>query len=247
MRRLRAIFVRHGESSNNVLALRGAEYFAANRVEDPALTERGMQQAECIAKFIASSPALLTPIDEIVVSPMMRALMTVGPIARTCALAPTVWADVYETGGCYRGNEGKSGLSPHQIRESFPTYHHVIGQYGLREDGWYDSALNEETATHSEMRAGVVFQRLKDKAAALTHDATIWLVMHHDFIDLLLRQANGGYPSVADAPPGAFYQHYNCALSCVDIISDGRAQILFTNRHEFIDDSLVRKQHLGEV
>jgi broad specificity phosphatase PhoE len=247
MHRLRAIFVRHGESANNVLALRGAEYFAANRVEDPALTERGMQQAACVAKFFASSPALLTPIDEIIVSPMLRTLMTADPIARTCSMAPTVWADVYETGGCFRASEGKPGLSPQQIRDAFPTYHFVVGQYGLRDDGWYETGLGEEPAARSEMRARTVFQRLKDKAAALKHDVTILLVIHHDFIDLLLRQASGGFPSAADAPPGAFYQHYNCALSAVDVYSDGRAQILFTNRHEFIDDSLVRKQHLGAV
>ena len=59
-------------------------------------------------------------------------------------------------------------------------------------------------------------------------------------------QVLGGQPSVDQIPAGKCFQHYNCAASVVDFVSDGTVRILYTNRHDYIDESLVRREFLGK-
>eukprot|EP00947_MAST-08B_sp_MAST-8B-sp1_P001393 g1393.t1 len=302
--RLRCCFIRHGESQNNVLHITAGRNYARDRFADPALTDVGQAQAEAVAQFLSTGPAIVTPLDAVFVSPMRRTLMTAQPMSKALGLRPTVWSDCYEVGGCFKGGKGEPGMTAAEIRDEFEGYRVPEARenkeqqetekqqgketqqdagrdddmapgldYGCRSirSGWYEVELGEETYAHSEARARVVIERLKRKAASLDAGATsiVAMVVHHDFIDLLLRQANGGWPAVPSAGvksgaaagaggaaaggggggvrPGAFFLSYNCALSVVDVFSDGQIKILFTNRHEYMPDELVKRDKLGEV
>src|SRR3954453_14064406 len=58
---------------------------------DPALTERGREQAERVAAWLA-----FESIDTLLVSPKPRALETAEPIAKLCGLEPVLATDIVE-------------------------------------------------------------------------------------------------------------------------------------------------------
>ena len=241
--RLRVCMIRHGESHNNVL---GAD-FLEKRVADPELTELGQQQAAAMGSFVASAPPLIAPIDELYVSPMRRTLMTMVPLAEATGLSPTVWGDIYEYGGCHLKGQGEPGLSPAQISQDFPNYTAEPGSHGLREDGWYGTELSKESVEQCVCRAGIVANRLREIAAGLEEDRTIAMVMHFDFIDVLLRQclSADGVPMFGTQRPGSVFHSYNCSMSVLDLSGDGSVNMLFTNRHDYMPGSLVKREALG--
>ena len=173
-----------------------------------------------------------------------------APLAEIIELSPTVWGDIYEYGGCYLKDHGEKGMGVGEIRDSFSGYNATAGTYGLREDGWYDAELGRETHEHCIGRAMGVAERLKQMAAALEQNMTIVMVMHFDFIDILLRSClagDGGEPVLSAMRPGAVFQSYNCAMSVLDIDAGGAVNVLFTNRHDYMPDDLVKKGKLGLV
>lgn len=60
-------------------------------VADPALTARGRDQADRLARWLA-----LDPVDHVVTSPLRRARETAGPLAATFGLEPDIDAELRE-------------------------------------------------------------------------------------------------------------------------------------------------------
>src|ERR1700730_3347291 len=128
--------VRHGQSQNNLLW--DSTNSSLGRHEDPALTETGRKQAECVAKFF-SQPSVPDAsaaqkeqnrngfsITHIYASLMERAVATGSYISRALGLPLLAWEDLHEGGGIYRDNdatgerEGRPGKHRAFFRDNYP-------------------------------------------------------------------------------------------------------------------------------
>jgi 2,3-bisphosphoglycerate-dependent phosphoglycerate mutase len=171
--------IRHAESENNARP-------EHQRVEDPAITPRGEQQADCLASWLTTQP-----IDRIVVSPFRRALQTAIPATRHSDIPIEVWCDIYERGGCYRGwkaddFQGAEGLGHDGIRQLIPA---AILDPQLAVSGWWGSKpreLDHET----EQRATAVRLRIEQQFGDTGQ--SVALITHAEFQRLLLGQLLSG-------------------------------------------------------
>jgi len=160
--------IRHAQSANNALP-------ESQRVEDPALTDLGIRQAERLAEWI---PTL--NLTRLVTSPFRRTLLTTQPIHQATGLTPQVRIDLHELGGCYRGHvpgqlEGRPGLNATQIRSEFG--HHEFDDH-IGEDGWWASKPYESSQNGSD-RAARLLHRTIDEFSGTTE--RVAYVMHADF------------------------------------------------------------------
>ena len=103
---LRIHFIRHGQSTNNILSTVSHEYYLNNRLCDPPLTDLGILQALKASKYILTDSFKKTlisnNIDHIYTSAHLRALSTALPISMNLNIKPTVWTDLHEFGGIYK-------------------------------------------------------------------------------------------------------------------------------------------------
>lgn len=248
-RRLRVLFIRHGESQNNVLFKVGFQHYKLNRTSDPALTAQGERQAESLAAYMKSAPPVITPLHGIIASPMLRALMTSKPLSDAVGIKPYVWTDLYEVGGVYGGlpgaEFGERGLPRKAIEAKFPGY---VLPRDIRDDGWYPVERSRETRALARQRCKGVAARLKNMARKAKGDTNIAVVAHFETLDFVIRElfAQEG-SSEDDSLSRRVFQHYNCGMTAVDIAPDGRVAMLFFNRTEHLPFEAVEWEKLGLV
>jgi 2,3-bisphosphoglycerate-dependent phosphoglycerate mutase len=186
--------IRHAQSLNNAQP-------EELRVEDPALTSLGRQQAERLGRWI---PAL--QLTRVISSPFLRALQTAEAIGRATALAPEVRTALHETGGCYRGYVGteivgRPGMSRAEIERDFPGFRvapEIDGQ------GWW-ACKPHETDAEASLRAERLWEETIVEFGQT--DERIALVLHADFKVMLLRRFS--------TPPLA--TPYNTSVSTVAV------------------------------
>lgn len=251
---MRLLLIRHGQSANNVLAdSDGHDYdlYMSTRAPEPPLTEIGKQQAELLAQQLAEATARLAvasprlawvtreyPIDELYVSPMLRALQTAEPIARKLGLQARIWRDIHEHGGVFTGNPekdnvvGYSGLSRAEMAAQFPTY--ILGD-AVGPEGWWEGGY--ETIEVCYRRAQRVAAALYEMAAA-EPDRAVALVTHGTFLDNLFH---------ALFTPGECYDdrvhfsHLNTAVSRVDFGDSGRVALRYLNRVDHLTVEVITR------
>ena len=228
--------IRHGQSINNALP----EEHLSQRHKDPALTEIGEKQAECVAPFLAAGRHL-TPgeraaggrrFDELYCSPMLRAMQTAEPIARELGMAPEVWVDIHESGGIYLDHGGEGGVVGYpgqtrkEMQERFPGYELPME---VGEQGWWHHGLEEQHWCHG--RAIGVASALLERAS---EDRRIGLVSHGGFMDALLKALGRQLPG-----NGLHYAHHNTAITRVGFAPQGRINIHYMNRVDHLPTELL--------
>ena len=222
---MRLYLVRHGQSYNNELYERTKA--SAGRMIDPHLTDIGVQQAQLVARHLATQedmPSLSAEpfgITHIYCSAMLRALQTAQPISDTLGLTPEVWVDVHESGGMFElqtddnGREvaiGAPGLTRQEIVKQFANF---VVPDAITDEGWWNSARGMETIPDFLARAVRVALRLR--ARADTEDRIV-IVAHGGFIDALLKALLNQIPT---HPNDLFYMHYNTSITRIDFHGDG--------------------------
>ncbi len=190
--------IRHAQSENNALP-------EEQRVEDPGITELGVQQAERLGAWI---PRL--ELTKVITSPFKRALETARRIHASTNLTPHVRTAIHEQGGCYRGYPeigmvGRPGLNRSEIEERYPGFHVADDIDG---DGWW-RCQDYETQALAVQRAAEVWQATLQEFAHT--DERVAYVMHADFKLLLLGQF---HPQPLDVP-------YNTSITRVVISGEG--------------------------
>uniref|UniRef100_A0A7S3NEY7 Phosphoglycerate mutase n=1 Tax=Aureoumbra lagunensis TaxID=44058 RepID=A0A7S3NEY7_9STRA len=191
--RLRVMLIRHSESMNNIYEAISEESYRANRSEDPEISERGKAQAKALGDWLATGDGLESligpkPINELWTSPFQRTLMTAEPVSKGLGLPAKVHTKIYEAGGIYKSNydytkfEARPGLSRNEMQRRFP---HFELPDQVQEHGWYVGS-GRESDDQARARAKVVAAELVQKAAGLTEDHTLCMVVHYDFICALL-------------------------------------------------------------
>ena len=228
--------IRHGQSFNNALA----EEHAGQRHRDPALTETGERQAECVAPFLAAGRHLAPGeraaggprFDELYCSPMIRALQTAEPIARELGMAPEVWVDIHEEGGIFLdhgpdgGVVGYPGQTRKEIEERFPGY---VLPLEVGEQGWWNHGFEERQWCLG--RAIGVASALLERAS---EDRRIGLVSHGGFIDALLKAFGRQLPGT-----GLHYSHHNTAVTRIGLAPRGGITIRYMNRVDHLPKELL--------
>ena len=228
--------IRHGQSQNN--ALEGAN----ERVEDPALTPVGEQQAECVAAYLAEGQHLFPAergngrplLDHLYTSAMLRTMHTAQPIGKALGMAPEVWIDVHEWGGIYlehddeRGIVGYPGMGRSAIEARFSGY---ILPEGIGEQGWWDPQKGQEQVHAAHGRAIGVANALCARAA---EDCRIGMVSHGGFIGSLLKALFHLLPS-----GHVGLDHQNTAITRLAFVADGGLSMDYMNRTEHLTDELL--------
>lgn len=212
---MRLYFIRHGQSTNNVLSNNNYE---SKRTYDPELTDIGVKQAELVAQFLPDAIDMPHPESEpfdftkIYVSPMIRALNTAKPIVEALNMQPEVSTDIHEIGGLFTADAddkvtGFPGLNCRDFKERYPSY---ILPETVTEDGWWDVTNPRETPDRFMGRAIRVALKLRKFAHT---DERIVLVSHAAFLDSLIKAILGQLPT---HPNNLFYNHYNTGITRID-------------------------------
>jgi len=217
---VRVHLIRHGQSANNALP----EY---QRIEDPALTPIGREQAECLGTW-----ASRTPLHTLLVSPFLRTLETAEPIHRATGLRPQIWVDLHERGGCYAGWQpsnfrGRPGMNADEIQKRFP---HVELIDSIGPSGWWQSQPREDDSQALE-RARRIVERLRRSFHGTGRQVAC--VMHADFKMLV---ASVLFERTFDPAQTAIYR--NASIMTVDFGSSGRAILIGENQVDHLDEAL---------
>lgn len=208
---LNVYLVRHGESTNNVLAKRvetayaegtmsleaAREEWFAQRSDDPDLTPMGKDQAELLAQVLAPELKQGGSRAVLVASPMARALRTAQPLARALGQGVLVHPLMYENGGCYGLSEGGEfvpgkGRTAEEIKAEFGEGYDVSM---LPAEGSWNGDMGREDMEEARTRSHIAASWTMSKhALALSAGgegekrAAIVIVCHADFIDSYLGQ-----------------------------------------------------------
>jgi broad specificity phosphatase PhoE len=155
------IFIRHGESSNNVtyetVRQKFGESLSAEEQEleikklhnpDCALSAKGIAQIEKLKEFIASggfSSMISHPEDwKLYTSPMNRCLLSSHEVGTAFRKRTTVVPFLFESDGCYESlpngeTKGLPGFTAKEVHDRFPQHDCLPGM----ENGWYPHAHRE--------------------------------------------------------------------------------------------------------
>jgi broad specificity phosphatase PhoE len=204
------VFIRHGESDNNVLreVLREEHgrphdeaLFRQRRKHDPALTALGKLQVRVVAQRVQQE---YPNMSEVWVSFLSRALGTAAAVHE--ALPQTrvrVMSDINECGGSYRFCHDTQGLVPEpgtsrkEVLREHPTFTFFEPTLeGSEHDGWYKGS-GKETHEESHQRAVNLIARIE--AAVADHVAApssspetapplVGVITHGDFFRLFLSE-----------------------------------------------------------
>ena len=219
--RVRYLFVRHGESENNIIHMdckqQGEPHmFTIRRHVDPELTQRGRMQVKLVAERIASEAAQAATVSEIWTSYLRRALDTARAVHSLIPHAKVhAKQHLHEVGGLYRHDpstnimEGVRGRSNKEVLEDLsltvPVARLVLDE--MCEDGWYKLPVRE---THAEALA-----RARDLVSQMQHRAqtsgaaekmensvaeTIVVITHGDFFQLVVQALGESYGVEAPRP-----------------------------------------------
>jgi 2,3-bisphosphoglycerate-dependent phosphoglycerate mutase len=223
-------FIRHGQSINN------ANVNDPNYKEnsDPFLTEKGLEQAELLAKYLKENQSVTDDkswntknqfgfgLTHIYASLMERAAMTAAPTARALGIPFTAWADIHEEGGIYarEKDEDKKGL-PGRTRSFFEkNIPEMKLPDDLDESGWWNRPF--ESDEECQLRADRVFAELlarhgdqegqpQQRIALVSHGAFFVRLMC-TLLKLPWRQGALGMRS--------WFLLNNCSISRIDIHKD---------------------------
>jgi len=193
--------IRHAESENNARP-------GHLRVEDPSITTIGKMQAGHLAEWTKTLSA-----DFLITSPFLRTIQTTQAVAGMNPMPVSVWHNVFERGGCYRGfgddaREGGPGLGVTKIRELLPK---ATIDESIRDSGWW--GRRRESDEDAVTRSKTVIQRLVSTFGS--SGKHVVAIIHADFKRQLLLDMLEG---IADAR--SFGPLRNTGITKVDF--DGR-------------------------
>lgn len=244
-------FIRHGQSQNNAIWDETAG-FDGKRLSDPALTPKGVLQAQLAGHFLGQQsleiPRNRTDVQNrngfglthLYCSLMERAIQT-GVILSEVLQIPLVGVpELHEVGGIYLEtlSDGlpvysiEHGLLPGEIQARYPS----LKLSGLIDDkGWWRGGREERNALLP--RACRIVEMLKDRHAG-TEDR-VGIITHGGIFSYLFRVLFH-IEVKNDGESGLPFQVIlnNCGISRFDLNEEGTF-FLYHNRTDFLPDELV--------
>lgn len=242
---LNVYILRHAESSNNAKGAHDVRVDGASpakkskvseaasakqREPDPALTDRGIAQAEAAARLfsrIAKDPAAALSLrpSRIFVSGLSRALETCVPIARSLSLDPELEMMLHEEGGVFEGprrgrGDGqwpqRHGLNAEKMRQLVPN---AKGLESVPDKGWWRGDMEDSESV--TVRANQCVEWLWSLADAQESPGAIICVSHGLFMDRWLKALLGMNPTDARN----WFLTANCAYWLIGLRLDQSAAV----------------------
>ena len=144
---MRCYFIRHGQSTNNLLFEKTGS--TSGRSEDPDLTSLGLDQAKRVGRYLYKGfdPGTFVnnqkrfAITHIYTSLMVRAINTANEISKALVLPLVGWVDLHEQGGVfYQPDEngeriGLPGKRKEELQALFPD---LLLPADLGRGGWWN-------------------------------------------------------------------------------------------------------------
>jgi len=241
-------FIRHGQSQNN------ANWLNPNYMEspDPELTEKGIEQARCLAEFFAKNQPIKAQsewnaqnrhgfgLTHIYTSLMSRAVSTAAPTARALGTPFAAWKEIHEEGGIYSRDDKANRIGlPGKPRSYFETHFPELAlpkQYD--ESGWWNRPF--EADDERQPRADQFFidllERHGDRDNTPAHRVAIY--SHGGFfvhlvcamLKLPWRQASNNLKS--------WFLLNNGSISRFDIYKN-ELTVCYINRTDHLPDHLI--------
>jgi probable phosphoglycerate mutase len=195
------LLLRHGETT-----LTAERRFSGSGGADPALSERGREQAECAARALAAASP---PVDAVVCSPLARCRETAEVAAGRLGLPVAVEPGLRETAfGAWEG------LTFAEVRERDPA----------ALDAWLASPTAAPPGGESFADVAARVTATRDALLAAHRGRTLLLVSHVTPLKTLLRLA-------LSAPPEAVFRMdlAPASLSAIACYADGNATVRCLN------------------
>ncbi|MBG0785056.1 MAG: histidine phosphatase family protein [Anaerolineaceae bacterium] len=241
---LQLYFIRHGQSTNNVVMDEGKrEDYLFNRVTDPVLTEKGRRQADLVADYLAREVdgGHFDPqnragfgLTHLYCSLMTRSIETGLPIARKTGLPLVALTDGHETGGMFRAEKqdgetvliGLPGRGRSDLEANYPE---LVLPEDLTDAGWWN--------------------REKEPREA-------YLPRARRLIDFFVQTHGGQHHRVGVVTHGAIFariltvlfdiqaEHYwflmnNCGISRIEISDEGEVLLAYMNKVDCLPRDLL--------
>lgn len=240
---LQLYFIRHGQSTNNVIMDENNDDYLLTRATDPELTPIGVEQAQRVADSLAR-PYTANGYDpqnrggfgltHLYCSLMVRAVRTGVTIAQKTNLPIVAWPELHETGGLFDAEMvdgepvfiGQPGPGRSFFESQFPQ---LVLPDDLPESGWYNR--EKEPREQYALRAQAIIDRLLSEHAGTDH--RVGIVMHGGIFARIL---------------SAFYkikaENYwllmnNCGISRIDVSSKGRVILAYMNKVDQFPDHMI--------
>jgi len=240
---LELYFIRHGQSTNNVLYEGDHEDYMMERDTDPDLTQKGREQARLVAAHLASSymnngydPQNRNGfgLTHLYCSLMIRAVKTGIVISKTTRIPLMAWPEVHETGGIFemKRNDGqmialgKPGPGRSYFENNFPE---LVLPEEMSENGWW--GRDKETRENYDNRAQAIVKRIKTDH--LGRDHRVGIVTHGGIFTHILKAL---FDVRADQ---YWFLMNNCGITRVDIEDDGHVLLAYMNKTDFLPGHLV--------
>jgi broad specificity phosphatase PhoE len=237
---MQLLLIRHAESANNLLATQHPmPAYMQLRSPDPGITERGVEQADLLARHLGKGDHGIT---DIYVSPMLRALQTARPTVAALDLSPRLWVAIHEDGGMFTGDprvpdtvRSHPGMTRADFLRDHPEFELVDE---ITDDGWWTAGWEDLAACQA--RAIRVAADLNHRAqeeharAGEPHESVVALVSHGIFLDALIKALFGHLPDRRH-----HYHLNNTALTLLDFTPSGRILLRYLNRTEHLPPDLI--------
>jgi len=238
---MKLLFIRHGQSVNNLLY---DETGCSNgRNEDPVLSPVGKKQVRALAKFLKSSrlPKQASPgagwdlndfsITHLYTSLMVRAVSTGEIVAQALGLPLIGDMDLHEGGGIYQEEESgeKRGL-PGKTCTFFEKHHPgLIIPDRVSESGWWNKPYEAEG--DRVIRAKRLLTRILQKH--LNSEDFVAFFSHGEFYNTFLSVLLG-----LQWRNQFWFSLNNCGISRFDF--DGNdTHIVFLNRTDYLPANMI--------
>jgi len=240
---LQLYFIRHGQSTNNVILDENRETYLLERTSDPELTPTGIQQTLLLANTLAQpfNANGYNPqnrdgfgLTHLYCSWMVRAGRTGLAIAQKTNLPLVGWPELHETGGIFNVKvvDGHPVLSgqPGPGRSFFKTqFPELIIPEDLPESGWYNR--EKEPSEQYNSRAQAIIDRLIAEHGGSDH--RVGIIMHAGIFARILT-------TFFDIRAEKYWVRMNnCGISRIDISPEGRVTLSYTNKVDHFPDPLI--------
>lgn len=208
--KMRFLFIRHGESENNVISpseIMGKRAwtpetrmsFERQRSADPPLTLAGWEQIDAVAQHVAKGGvSALANLGNIYCSFQLRALQSADILHTHLPSSPVhCEVDLHEAGGCYKFNEinnrmeAERGLSPRDVMRRYPK---ARLPRGMALDGAWYRGTGKEREEEVQARAVRVLdwmRRLSEQEQEQEREVWHIVIAHGHFLNALVQHVEG--------------------------------------------------------
>ena len=241
-------FIRHAQSANNALSDEPGAW-PHSRSADPELTDKGRQQAQHLAHFIAQADVHFDPdqrndanrfgfgFTHLYTSLMVRAVSTGAPLAEALGRPLVAWVDVHETGGIFLDDEatGQPVGLPGKTRADFEArFPNLVLPVELDQTGWWNRPF--EIDEERPVRARRFLAELLARHGGT--DDRVAVISHGGFYNRFLRALLKWTPPANEWPTGLWFDLYNASISRLDVSGD-RVRLVYLNRTDHLPGELI--------